>query len=107
MTFQTMSSMKPYSSGNVSALRMASSDEKRHKRLNLRLTRRMFPYVPGCPEVRIDRITLLFEVCQLRHECCEVGQCACLEAKPRNSYEVGLLVKPECEVGRNRHRIDA
>jgi len=88
-------------------LRMASSEEKRHKQLNLRLTRRVFPYVPGCPEVRIDRITLLFEACQPPHNCCEVGACPCLEHKPRNSYEVGLLVKPECVAGRGCDRIEA
>ena len=88
-------------------LRMANSEEKRHKQLNLRLTRRMFPYVPGCPEVRINGMTLLFETCQRAHDCCEVGECACLERKPRDSYEVGLLIKPECEAGRGRDRIEA
>ena len=87
-------------------LRMANSQEKRHKQLNLRLTRRMFPYVPGCPEVRIDGMTLLFEASQPRHDCCEVGECACLERKPRDSYEVGLLLKPECEAGRRHDRIE-
>ena len=88
-------------------LRMASSEEKRHKQLNLRLTRRMFPYVPGCPEVGIDRITLLFEACQPRQNCCEVGECPCLEHKPRNSYEVGLQVKPGYVGGRGCDRIEA
>jgi len=87
-------------------LRMANSQEKRHKQLNLRLTRRMFPYVPGCPEVRIDGMTLLFEASRPRHDCCEVGECACLERKPRDSYEVGLLLKPECEAGRRHDRIE-
>jgi hypothetical protein len=85
---------------------MANSQEKRHKQLNLRLTRRMFPYVPGCPEVRIDGMTLLFEASQPRHDCCEVGECACLERKPPYSYEVGLLLKPECEAGRRHDRIE-
>ena len=96
-------------------LRMASSQEqerekgkeKRHKQLNLRLTRRMFPYVPGCPDLRIEGITLLFEAGQPRHDCCEVGECACLKPKPRDSYEVGLLLKPECEAGRRHDRIEA
>ena len=96
-------------------LRMASSQEqerekgkeKRHKQLNLRLTRRMFPYVPGCPDLRIEGITLLFEARQPRHDCCEVGECACLKLQLRDSYEVGLLLKPECEAGRRHDRIEA
>ncbi len=77
-------------------LRMARGEEKRHKHLDVRLTRRMFPYVPCSPEVRVDRITLLFEARQDERQCCEVGECTCLEHKSRHSYEVGLAVKPEC-----------
>lgn len=88
-------------------LRMAASDEKRHKQLNLRFTRRMFPYVPGCPEVRINRITLLFEASQPEHKCCEVGECACLEPKPRNAYEVGMVIRSECEGNREHKRVES
>jgi hypothetical protein len=88
-------------------LRMAATDEKRHKQLNLRFTRRMFPYVPGCTEARIDRITLLFEACQPEHNCCEVGECACLERKPRNAYEVGMVIRAECAGGREHKRVDS
>ena len=67
----------------------------------------MFPYVPGCPDVRINKITLLFEARGPEHKCCEVGECACLERKPRDSYEVGLVIKPKCDGDRERDRIEA
>ena len=86
---------------------MPASEEKRHRQLSLRLTRRMFPYVPGFPEVRVDKLTLLFEAREPQHDRCEVGECACLERKPRNSYEVGLVIRPECEGGREHDRVEA
>ena len=88
-------------------LRTQRSEKEHSKRLSLKFTRRMFPYVPGCPDVRIDKITLLFEARRPEHRCCEVGECACLERKPRDSYEVGLVIKPKCDGGRERDRAEA
>jgi hypothetical protein len=88
-------------------LRTATGEEKRHKELSLRLTRRMFPYVPDGPEVRIDKITLLFEARRPEHRSCEVGECACLERKPPNSYEVKLVIRPECEGEREHDTVEA
>jgi hypothetical protein len=88
-------------------LRTAEPEKKCSKRLNLKFTRRMFPYVPGSPDVRIDKITLLFEACRPEHNCCEVGECACLERKPRDSYEVGLLTRRGCDGDREHDRVEA
>jgi hypothetical protein len=77
--------------------RTSATGERRQKQLRLKIARRMFPYVPGCPEVRLDRITLLFEARRPAHHRCEVEQCACLERKPRDSYEVALALRPEWE----------
>jgi hypothetical protein len=38
-------------------------DEARAKRLKLTMTRRMFPFIPGDPEIRIDQMAVLFGVC--------------------------------------------
>jgi len=88
-------------------LRTATPEKKGCKRLSLKFTRRMFPYVPGCPDVRIDKITLLFGAQGPEHKCCEVGECACLKQKPRDSYEVGLAIRPECNGDRERDRVEA
>lgn len=88
-------------------LRTQTPEKKHSKRLSLKFTRRMFPYVPGCPDVRIDKITLLFETGRPEHKCCEVGECACLERKPRDSYEVGLLTRRECDGDREHERVEA
>src|SRR5260370_24277249 len=63
----------------------------------------MFPYVPECSEVRLERITLVFETRRHEHNCCEVEQCACLERKPRDSYEV-TLARPEWKGESQRDR---
>src|SRR5208283_4807549 len=88
-------------------LRTAIPEKKHCKQLSFRLTRRMFPYIPGCPEVRIDKITFLFGASEPEHKCCEVGECACLERKPRDSYEVGLAIRHECDGGREHGRVEA
>ena len=88
-------------------LRTPAHDKKHRKQLSLRLTRRMFPYIPGCPEVLIDKITLLFGARGPEHKCCEVGECACLERKPRDSYEIGLVIRPERDGGREHDRVEA
>jgi hypothetical protein len=88
-------------------LRMATAEERRCKELNLKLTRRMFPYVPGFRDVRIDKITLVFEPNGPEHHGCEVGECACLERKPRDSYEVGLVIRPAYERDREYERLEA
>jgi hypothetical protein len=88
-------------------LRMATAEETRCKQLSLKVTRRMFPYVPGFRDVRIDKITLVFEPNGPEHHCCEVGECACLERKPRDSYEVGLVIRPVYERDREHERVEA
>jgi Tc toxin complex TcA C-terminal TcB-binding domain/Protein of unknown function (DUF2934) len=88
-------------------LRMAAGEEKRHKQLSLRFTLRMFPYVPGCREVRMAKIILLFETRRPEHKCCEAGECACLERKPRNSYEVALIIRPGREGSPEHERVES
>jgi len=89
-------------------LRMpAAEGNRRCKQLSLKLIRRMFPYVPGFRDVRIDRITLLFEADKPERPCCEVGDCACLERKPRDSYEVGLVIRPVYEREREHERVES
>lgn len=84
--------------------RTARTDEKRRKQLSLRLTRRMFPYVPERRCLRIDKIALLFEARgQAQHDCCEVGQCACQERRRRDAYNIGLVTRRECEGGGPEH----
>ena len=89
-------------------LRADARERKHGRHLSLKLTRRMFPYVPGCPdpELRIDKITLLFEARGHEHKCCEVGECTCLERKPRDSYEIGLVVRPDCDDRREHDRME-
>lgn len=83
-----------------------SGDRNRHKQLGMRLARRMFPYVPDCRELCIDRVSLVFETRELpEREPCEVGQCTCPEARPFDSYAVTLRTHSECEdVDRKRAR---
>jgi len=58
----------------------------------------MFPYIPETPDLRIDKIALLFEASSSEeHEHCEIGECTCLERKARDSYEIELLLGPECD----------
>jgi hypothetical protein len=64
---------------------------ERHKQLSMRLTRRMFPYVPDCRELCIDRVSLVFEVRELRETVsCGREQCTCPDARPCDSYAVSL-----------------
>ncbi len=87
--------------------RTAEADKKRCKQLSLRLTRRMFPYIPVRRNLWIEKIALLFEAQSPTEEygCCEVGQCACSERKRPNEYEIGLLTERECEGGGREHDI--
>lgn len=93
-------------------LRTERLDSERRRELALRLTRRMFPYVPETPELLMDRMVLLFEApgCGEKeaHHCCDLEECRCLEHKPRDSYEVGLRVGVECDRERRDHdRVEA
>jgi hypothetical protein len=87
--------------------RTAGADKKRGRQLSLRLTRRMFPYVPVRRDLRIEQIALLFETRRSEeHECCE-AECACADRRRRNAYEIGLVTNRvttrECEGDRVEH----
>jgi len=84
-------------------LRVEEDEKKRSRELALRLTRRMFPYVPEAPELLIDRMVLLFETEESAAEgienephCCDVEECRCRECRPRDSYEIGLRLGADC-----------
>jgi hypothetical protein len=80
--------------------RTAQPGKERCKQLSLRLTRRMFPYVPERRCLRINKIALLFEAHgQVEHDCCDVGECACEERKRRDSFGIVLETPRECQGG--------
>jgi hypothetical protein len=59
------------------------------RRLSLRFTRNMFPFIPRDGELRIEEMELLFNRCE-HCDCQCPGECPCCVDPTRASYEVKL-----------------
>src|SRR5262249_46071945 len=67
-------------------------DEHREKPLRLRLTRRMFPFVPGGREVWIDKVAVVFGTsCGRPCGCPDSSGCPCPRAHLRAEREIDFV----------------
>lgn len=73
-----------------------SCRDRKDRDLTLRFTRRLFPFVPRDPEIRIREIALLFETEEmLERECPEIKDCPCPEECTTASYVVKFQTRPD------------
>jgi len=70
--------------------------DRKDRDLALRFTRRLFPFLPRDPEIRIKEIALLFETeDMLERSCPETKDCPCPEDDNTASYVVKFATRPE------------
>jgi hypothetical protein len=74
--------------------------------LTLRLSRKLFPFLPRNPEVRVTKLALLFETEEMHDRSCpEIEDCPCPEEKVRASHDVKFTNHPDdddCGCGERR-----
>jgi hypothetical protein len=75
--------------------RRACREHKPHE-LSLRLTRKLFPFLPCDPQVRVRKVALMFETEEMaeRH-CPEIENCPCPEKDETASYLVKFTTHPD------------
>jgi Tc toxin complex TcA C-terminal TcB-binding domain len=79
-------------------------DEQREKPLRLRLTRRMFPFVPGGREVWIDKMAVVFSTsCGAPCDCPNVAECPCPTGHQPAEREVDFVSHREDDDRDDRH----
>jgi hypothetical protein len=62
--------------------RTQQHDKHEGKVLKLELRRNLFPFLPNHPELKVDRLAVLFETEQCEDDICDTGcQCPCPEQK--------------------------
>ncbi|HZI55896.1 MAG TPA: insecticidal toxin complex protein, partial [Verrucomicrobiae bacterium] len=62
---------------------------KSEKKLRLDFKRRMFPFIPGHPDLWVTRMALLFEICEEEERCRhEIKDCPCPQKEKRTAYVV-------------------
>jgi hypothetical protein len=80
--------------------------DRRDRDLTLRFTRKLFPFLPRDPEIRITEIGLLFETEEmLKRHCPEIKNCPCPEKETTASYVVRFRThrdEDDCECGEPR-----
>jgi Tc toxin complex TcA C-terminal TcB-binding domain len=71
--------------------RRSFHDHSRTRDLATRLRRRLLPYLPGNPEIRVTKFALMFETAEMAEErCWEADGCPCPEPQIAASYHVGF-----------------
>ena len=76
--------------------RSSQHDDCGARQLRLRFGRKMFPFIPGHREIRIDKMALFFETfAKPEREC--PGECNCVEERKRNGYRIGFTHGRDCE----------
>ena len=78
------------------------SDRERRE-LVLKLNRTMFPFVPCAPEIRVDRLALLFEAPCEPGERCVVPECPCPEDPRRDAYTLDVFTSRWGHEGGHEH----
>jgi Tc toxin complex TcA C-terminal TcB-binding domain len=82
------------------------NDRRSARELTLRLNRKLFPFLPSDPQIRVTKFALLFETEEmLERECPEITACPCPEEKVRARHVVKFKNKPvddDCGCG-ERH----
>ncbi len=71
--------------------RRSVHDHSRSRDLAIRLRRRLLPYLPGNPELRLTKFALMFETTEMEEErCWEADGCPCPEPQIAASCHVGF-----------------
>jgi len=86
--------------------RRSCKNHKSARELTVRLSRKLFPFLPCDPEVRVTKIAILFETEEMNDRCCpEIEACPCPDKKVCASHVVKVTNHPDdddCGCGERR-----
>jgi hypothetical protein len=86
--------------------RRSCKDHKSGREMTIRLSRKLFPFLPCEPEIRVTKLALFFETDEmLERECPEIEACPCPEEKVCASCVVKFTNHPDdddCGCGERR-----
>jgi hypothetical protein len=82
--------------------RTQSNGKAKHRELVLRLSRKMFPFLPGRPDIFINRMALLFETPCRRPDPCDADrECPCPVDEKQDAHSLDVIT---CGGERQGHR---
>jgi len=72
--------------------RTQSNGKAKHRELALRLSRKMFPFLPGRPDIFINRMALLFETpCRRPDPCDAARECPCPMDEKQDAHSLDVI----------------